>query len=263
MTHRNARVLSFLGVFSLIAGACTEDTRGDKISLEVVEPDAECVNGGLRISINGNAELTCNGDAHSNIQSEHFGFGEGDNTCLSDAVRLTTRDAQGGTTTSWICEKGVDEDLARVDEDLLLYYRAEFSTAPDLLALDVSCAGTESIRTARGLYALGQKQHLRCAATLLAELPVTEATQDYVSCRAAAQRVEDACALVDQRQDGSPMDLCYEDNEYERNLCLTDNVVEPCGQDLNNDEWLEISGLDTVFWNIAEVCNPYFFSDEW
>src|SRR5690554_2902725 len=74
------------------------------------------------IALSALAFAACNAEPDQRIASELFSYGEGDNPCLSDALQLTITDAQGATTTAWVCEDGATDSAASTDPDLLELY---------------------------------------------------------------------------------------------------------------------------------------------
>ena len=208
------------------------------------------------IALSALAFAACNAEPDQRIASEHFGFGEGDNPCLSDALQLTITDAQGATTTAWVCEDGATDYAASTDPDLLELYTHWYAYDSFYDEVYLSCPDPDLLPIIE-LRAGTNRLHQRCAATLLKDFETPSVADEYVQCYNDLRRRGLNCVKLTEYPDGSPLDVCgddYMDVVYD---CLDETPQEVCSggePDSELDDALEL--IADMFDAVFSVCDP-------
>ena len=261
MNVRPLLSLLFVASTALAASACGKD--GDEVSYEAIAPGAECVAGGVRITINGDAHVTCNGDPNSTSTTEHIARGEAGNPCSGDALRVTVQTQGQSPAVAWVCGEATDRDIADADPDFLRLYQLEEFFFLESIDNELICDPDETHGAYLALMTQMHSQHMRCVAQVVGDVTISPLMTEYVECQIAKQEAERACDNISVREDGTPIDFCAGENNWDESDDCYDSLPHvSCWGDLSPEEEdtldVEFDALGFFFWVAHSSCPTFY-----
>lgn len=146
MTTFSKIMMRSLGIVAL--GATVAACGGDDVSISPIAPGDECVDGGLRITVNGKSEISCSGDPNASTRAEPIAYGAEGNPCSGPAVRYTFAHGSGTPEVAWVCDQNPEfapTQLAKHMKELGAVY-ANVQAQESLVSAKCNTEGSEEER---------------------------------------------------------------------------------------------------------------------
>ena len=252
-------LLPVIAFSALLFNACGD--KGDDVSYDVIAPGDECIHGGLRVTVNDEIFVTCNGDSDTSITTEFVNYGEDGNPCVGSAMRMTIQVKGEAPTVAWNCNAPSENDLANVDPDVLGLFISESGLpANDEEVEQIFLCDDNVPQEIVDQSKSSVKHTLYCAAQILAQATISEQVRPAVRCLADRDAERRRCNAINEREDGTPIDLCEEDNFAEADACLaTLPTREECYDLVEDDALDELDILGSVYFlRVYTTCDEPF-----
>ena len=235
---------------------------GDDVNIESIAPGSECAEGGLRVFVNGEPFVSCNGesgDGSSGLTAEPVARGVDGNPCFNDAVRFTFN-TDAGPQSAWVC-KELDDSVFNEDNEAFIIVASAESPSQitieqrELECIDPSVDPTVVLRKAElERKKLNVAAAMRCAASVYDSFDLEQDEVDSIECYASFLTLHNDCVNLTRDDEGNPVSAC--DGSYQSAVvdCQSAVVPPPCTA--------EIGGalpptFQAIVGAIETVCHEY------
>ena len=258
-----------LSALAAVLGACNDSDAGDQVSVDVIGPGSECVHGGMRITVNDESHLTCNGDPSTSTTSESVAFGVDGNPCRTSAVRITIHSAGADAVQAWVCQEFDDSIVTESVEPFVRFlrtlYRAELMPTEAALACEDDPNKPSAIVMTQLLedYYVSIDAYSRCMVRYFDHPFFSDEFRHYISCSAESYERHFACTMPEVDANGDPFDYCAEDDSDVVNAavraCRDALVPSPGCENVDPDDFEDESAIfQALASNIGSVvCGAY------